>query len=272
MRSHRQRHHSVKHQLLVISISMWLFPLTCVAATFTVTNTNDSGSGSLRQAIASCSGNQQADTIIFDPVIFSSPQVIFLTTGELQVFRDLQPSSGTAFNISIIGPGPELLTIDANHKSRIFFSQDGNYIFSLSGMTLTHGFATKGGAIHTRNSPNFSNIVVTENLVEGGDLGPPGQFYGGRGGGIFAEGGILIRDSTFSNNIARGILLPGNQNVGDYGTAGAGGAIAAANSSYVIHCNFINNMAQGVTERDPASRVESRVGRYCVRRCNIRCI
>ena len=270
MRSHIQIHHSVKHQLLVISISMLFFPLTCVAATFTVTNTNDSGPGSLRQAIASSNDNQQADTIIFDPVIFSSPQVIFLTTGELQVLRDMQPVSGTAFNISIIGPGPQLLTIDANHNSRIFFSQEGNYTFFLSGVTLTHGFATNGGAIHSRNNPNFSNIVVTENLVEGGDLGPPGQFYAGRGGGIFAEGGLLIRDSTFSNNIARGILLPGNQNVGDYGSAGAGGAIATGNSIYVIHCNFIHNMAQGVTS-GISSRVESRDGRYCVRRCNLRC-
>ena len=36
------------------------------AATYTVVNTNDSGAGSLRQALANAGGNAGLDTIVFD--------------------------------------------------------------------------------------------------------------------------------------------------------------------------------------------------------------
>ncbi len=44
------------------------------AATFTVTNTNDSGAGSLRQAIQDANFNNAVDTIEFDQTVFNTPQ------------------------------------------------------------------------------------------------------------------------------------------------------------------------------------------------------
>ncbi len=55
------------------------------AATLTVANTNDSGAGSLRQAILDANVNNADDTIVFDSTVFSSPQTIFLTSGELSI-------------------------------------------------------------------------------------------------------------------------------------------------------------------------------------------
>src|SRR5436190_1098295 len=66
------------------------------AATIVVTNTNDSGIGSLRQALLA---SQNSDTIQFDSSL--NGQIIILTTGELLINK----------SITINGPGSNLLTI-----------------------------------------------------------------------------------------------------------------------------------------------------------------
>src|SRR5438105_7986515 len=84
-----------------------LFVLLCTAvagprffrtqqATLIVTTTNDSGSGSLRQALADA---HNGDIIGFDPPL--NGQTISLTSGELVINKD----------ISISGPGSDLLTV-----------------------------------------------------------------------------------------------------------------------------------------------------------------
>src|SRR6188508_3123933 len=62
------------------------------AATITVTNTNDSGAGSLRQAIADAT---PGSTINFDPNVFATPQTVTLTSGTLYIDK----------NLTIQGPG-----------------------------------------------------------------------------------------------------------------------------------------------------------------------
>ncbi len=66
--------------------------------TFLVTNTNDSGAGSLRQAILDANAAAGADTIDFDTAgVFATPQTITLTSGTLVISGDL----------TINGTGPE---------------------------------------------------------------------------------------------------------------------------------------------------------------------
>jgi nitrous oxidase accessory protein NosD len=67
------------------------------AATITVTNTNDSGPGSLRQAIINAS---PGDTINFAPSITT----VILTSGELVIDK----------NLTITGPGANRLTVQVN--------------------------------------------------------------------------------------------------------------------------------------------------------------
>ena len=219
---------------------------TASAANFTVTNTNDSGQGSLRQAIADAGVNRQADIISFDAVLFSTPRTILLTTGELVIPLE-SDLNGSAAPMSIVGPGPNLLTIDANYQSRIFRAENSFCYFA--GMTLRRGFATRGGAIYapTFGQIDVSNAVITENVAEGGDQ-LPGGLRAGAGGGIYA-GGLRIWDSIISNNIARGIVLPSQvPGVGDGGTAGAGGGIYLYSSgSHLRNCQFIENQAIGAS-------------------------
>ncbi len=56
-------------------------------ATFTVTNTNDSGAGSLRQAVLDANAAPGDDVIEFDATVFGTAQTIVLTGGALQVFN-----------------------------------------------------------------------------------------------------------------------------------------------------------------------------------------
>ena len=60
---------------LLISVILVSSPINCLANTYTVTNTNNSGSGSLRSAISQANGNPGADTINFN-IAGTAPFVI----------------------------------------------------------------------------------------------------------------------------------------------------------------------------------------------------
>src|SRR5438874_5720810 len=104
------------------------------AATITVTNTNDSGPGSLRQALADASDG--------DTINFAVTGTIGLTSGELLV--------GTSITIS--GPGAANLAVNGNATSRVFHIGSGRTV-TISGLTVTNGNANKqtvldGGGIY----------------------------------------------------------------------------------------------------------------------------
>src|SRR5436190_23951008 len=115
-----------------------LFALLCAgvigtasanAATLIVTSTNDSGPGSLRQALADA---QDGDTIQFDPSL--NGQTIMLTSGELAVNN----------SITITGPGDNRLAISKPFDGsyfRIFHVTSGHPV-TMQGLTIT------GGCIH----------------------------------------------------------------------------------------------------------------------------
>src|SRR5258707_10904615 len=73
-----------------------VFVTTAHAATITVTNTNDSGPGSLRQALRDANDH--------DTITFAVTGTITLTSGGLPVSK----------NLAIVGPGVEQLSIDGN--------------------------------------------------------------------------------------------------------------------------------------------------------------
>ncbi len=97
----------------------------------TVLNTNDSGPGSLRDAIAIASGG---DTIDFDPGL--EGQTITLTGGELAVTQ----------NLDIEGPGADLLTISGDATGRVFDIGGGANV-TIAGLTIADGLADHGGGI-----------------------------------------------------------------------------------------------------------------------------
>src|SRR3954466_5072918 len=78
------------------------------AATFTVTNLNDSGAGSLRDAIVSANTTAGADVITFQPGLTGT---ITLTTGQLDLYDA----------VDIQGPGAATISVSGNNTSRIFY-------------------------------------------------------------------------------------------------------------------------------------------------------
>src|SRR5205823_13774781 len=74
--------------------------VVAVPTIFTVSNTNDAGAGSLRQAITDANTLTGADVIVFDSS-FNTAKTITLTSGELLV----------SDSVTITGPGAGLLTV-----------------------------------------------------------------------------------------------------------------------------------------------------------------
>ena len=187
---------------------MHLFALLCAAmananaATLTVTTTGDSGPGSLRQALADANNG---DTILFDPAL--NGQAITLTTAELVIDT----------NVTIDGPGPNLLTVRRDQQAslfRIFHVMPGT-IPVVSGLTITGGHvedARGGGILNEGGTLRITNCSVHDNLCFGGGVNASG-------GGIYnASGTLNITQSSISDNgtlQAGGVFNGGQMQISD---------------------------------------------------------
>lgn len=63
--------------MFLAAVAIFTFAGAASAATFTVTNVNDSGAGSSRQAVVDAGSNGQDDTITFDNSVFVLRQSIW---------------------------------------------------------------------------------------------------------------------------------------------------------------------------------------------------
>lgn len=210
--------------------------------TILVTNTNDSGPGSLRDALAVANDGDTIDTT-------GVSGTILLTSGELQVTRN---------NVTINGPGAENLVINGNATSRVLtnFGLD----VTISGFTITNGGVgdgNGGGGIHNRGGLTLIDSIVSNNntvngVNGGGIMNSPGSTltvtdstikgnhaYVGNGGGICTSNAQLtVMNSTISDNSA--IVSISNP------ITGIGGGIFCDGSGMVTVVNSIisGNSAQ----------------------------
>src|SRR5436190_8508708 len=122
-----------------------------------VTNTADSGPGSLRQALADV---HDGDTIQFDAAL--NGQTITLTSGELVIDK----------NITISGPGSNLLTISAlfipKFLFRVFHVNPG-HIITIAGLTISGGYANGsvgGGILDDHSTLTLNNCTISGNHTD----------------------------------------------------------------------------------------------------------
>jgi hypothetical protein len=155
-------------------------------ATFTVTNLDDAGAGSLRQAVIDANSMPGADTVDLSAV----SGTIALTSGELDITEAL----------TIDGPGQHVLTIDAQQQSRIFNVPTGD--LTIAGLTLTGGRTTEDfylGAGAAIRSNTYGNLTIDRSTISGNSTAG-----GGLGGGIFSRGDVTVNRSTVSGNSTAG--------------------------------------------------------------------
>src|SRR5215831_6407461 len=195
-----------------------------------VTNTNDSGPGSLRDALAAAS---DGDTI--DATGVSG--TILLTSGELQINH----------NVTINGPGAADLAVNGNAASRVFenFASDA----TIAGFTITNGSPTDaegGGGILNHGGLILSGTSILSNTTRS-----CGAFCIGAGGGINSNSGgaLTVTNSIISDNSAgalsrgAGMYLVGGgiATITDSTISGNTGALLGGGISSSLHMLTVTN-------------------------------
>lgn len=181
-----------------------------VPATLWVTTTADSGTGSLRAALAVAN---DGDEVRFD--VSLTDQAIRLTSGQLTI-ED---------SITITGLGADHLAVERVHQNpnqslnpafRIF-EVIPNETVTITDLTVRYGWlgqvfagdpwtaSAHGGGIYNRLG---AALTVADSLVSGNVAGVQSQnVVGGavaHGGGIHNDGTAVVVDSTVSENVANG--------------------------------------------------------------------
>ncbi|MDF1512604.1 MAG: hypothetical protein P1S60_02220 [Anaerolineae bacterium] len=224
-------------QILVFSVSLPIvFPAS--ATTYTVVNTNDSGAGSLRDAIDMANANSGPDTITFN-IPGTDPNCV-AGVCTIQPVTDLPPLTDDGTTIDgypnmgatyASGTTPAALKIVLDGTNTI---ARGLYIRSsdnvITGLVI-HGFTLYGIDI-TRYLTAASGNVISGNHI-GTDVA--GSVAAGNGVGV------AIRLGATGNTIG------GDTDAGRNVISGNGEGIFVTGSTYATHDNIIKGNWIGVT-------------------------
>jgi hypothetical protein len=203
------------------------------AGTVTVTNTNDGGPGSLRQAIGDA---LPGDTIDFQPGLTGT---IALTTGPLSITKTL----------TIAGPGPGVLKVDGGGAFPVFIALFNGPLqpATISGLTIQRGFSPDGGAIQVADSilTLTNTMVLTSTAGMGG--GVSARFGATvnlidstvRGNSGFSQGGGVYADLSATVNLTNTTLI-GND------AGGGGGGLRVANATVNLNNSTVRGSVAGI--------------------------
>ena len=220
---------------------------TVAAATFTVTNTGDSGTGSLRQAITDANNNAGADTIAFDipgsGVHTITPLTVLpLVTQSLTIDGYTQP-----------GASPNTNPFGQPWNAVVLIEIDGeNLGANDTGLRFTGGTAqVRGLAINRCGSVTNGAILLQaagSHVLSGNVIGldPTGRFVPGvtysQTTGIWNESG---------SNVLIGGATPADRNLisGNQGPFASGGIYVQGGGVTTIQGNYIGTDATGALQR-----------------------
>ncbi|MBN3032581.1 MAG: right-handed parallel beta-helix repeat-containing protein, partial [Candidatus Saganbacteria bacterium] len=228
------------------------FSATSEARLF-VTNTNDSGTGSLRQAITDANMRSMPPTIVFD-MPASDPG--YIAEGSGYVWR-IQPTSAlpsvTRDAVVIDGTTQTANRGDTNPLGPEVVL-DGTLAGVVNGISIGANYCTvEGLAIGKFSGTDQAGIYINgaSNEVKGNYIGTnasgtttEGNYYGiyaegdnnriGGGGGVSGEGNVVSGNSNNGIYILSGVR---NEIMGNYIGVNAAGTAAVANGGYGIRCS-----------------------------------
>jgi len=175
------------------------------AATFNVINANDSGAGSLRQALTDAAG-------------IAGPNTVVVQAGLGTIVLDSEISWSSSAAVTITGNGA---TVNLNGQPRGLVDAAGKGV-TVDGLTLTGGSGTAphdaGAIVSEGGTMTVSNCTISNNhlTATAGDVA----------GGLLSEGGaVSITGCTITGNTATGV----NDAAG--GVVSEGGAVIVASST-----------------------------------------
>src|SRR3954452_12939832 len=172
------------------------------AATFTVSNLNDEGPGSLRQAILDANQNGTgSDDIVFASGLSGTINVGSTSGAGLYPLTAMNIQGPGADKISLQGVGSAVDYVVYTGTDSSFYGANPGDPITISGLTITGGNAT------AKHAPNYNSgggifnadtvLTVTNSRITGNNAQDDG-------GGIYSEGlgggSLTLNNTTVSNN------------------------------------------------------------------------
>ena len=230
---------------------------------------------SLREAISAANSTDGADTITFDPAVFTggANSLIRLTDGEFRITDSLTIDASAAIDVTITGDANGDDITDAafitdvgeslglsgflsdllDDNSRVFVADRFGFgiDLTLAGLSLTGGVDDRfssydgGGAIHF-DSPG--QLTLTDTIVSG-------NFSTDEGGGIHARlGEVSLVNSQVTGNVSS------DEGGGIFVFSGFGYSGSLTLNGSTISDNFTSSSGGGIhAERSPVTLVDSAV-------------
>ena len=240
-----------------IGLLLYAVALPVQAATITVTNTNDSGPGSLRQALTIANDG--------DTIGFAVTGTISLTSGELVIDK----------SITIIGPGSNQLAVGVGNFQYTFriFHVMASPTVTIEGLTIGPSLYFYGcGIQNDQASLTINNCAVTGNnaLTSGAGISNGGTLtinnsrvggnalqYQGTGAGISNSGTLIINNSIIHDNFSgkgqtdgggiysSGTLEITNSTIDGNSVGGPGGGIFNVGAAIITSSTISGNFSGG---------------------------
>ena len=174
--------------LLVLAILLLAQPV--LATVRIVTNTNDSGAGSLRNAVTLA---QNGDVVRLSPALIANGTDTIKLQSTINITKGIQ-ILGT-FNAT------HKLYISGESACRIFtinFTSSSSYNVNLDSLLLVNGHdQSKGGGIYFKSVNQ--NLIIKHSSITHCELSGGQYLYGG---GIYADGPLVVQNSEIAFNKA----------------------------------------------------------------------
>ena len=221
---------SIQAVMLLGLLSIYTTYEPAFAETFVVTNTNDSGPGSLRQAILDANSNGEVDVINFS-----------IGSG-VKTISPLSPLPTITTRAIIDG------TTQPGYAGKPIIEIEGSQAGEGPGLLISGGFSTiKGLVINRFDGDGIVMFETNGNVIEGNFIGTDvtGSIALGNAGsgvvGLFGVGSHVIRGNVISGNSGDGIaLFLGAPNLVEDNLIGtdATGSFALGNSLHGIRASL----------------------------------